>query len=68
MSLKALHIVFIIASVLMSVGFAGWCGYYFFNYGEIPMLIMGVLSLLTGVVLVVYGKRFLQKLKHVNYL
>ena len=32
------------------------------------MLIMGVLSLITGIVLVVYGKRFLQKLKHVNYL
>jgi hypothetical protein len=68
LSLKTLHIIFITSSILLAFGFAGWCAYYYVKYGETLNLIMGILSLASGIVLIVYGKRFLQKLKHVNYM
>ena len=68
LSLKAFHIIFIALSTLLAFGFAGWCGYFYANYGETLNLIMGIISFVTGIVLIIYGKRFLQKLKHVNYM
>ena len=70
MSLKAVHILFIIASTLLSFGFAGWALWSYSS--EEPRntvnLIMGSVSALVGVSLVVYGRYFLKKLKDVSYL
>jgi len=69
MSLKAFHIVFIVASLLLCLGFAGWA---FDNYFEGDRaradLVYGIASLFAAAGLLVYGKYFLRKLKHISYL
>jgi ABC-type uncharacterized transport system permease subunit len=68
MSLKAFHIVFVTASVLLAFGFAAWA---FLNYADtrrIADLATGVGSVFSGVGLLVYGRYFLKKLKNISYL
>jgi hypothetical protein len=55
MSLKAFHILFIIASILLSIGFGVWC---LQNSSSGVYLIMAVVSLLAGAGLVIYGVWF----------
>ena len=66
MSLKAFHITFIALSTLLAVGFAAWelKGYAASN--DMLQLIAGILSILAAAGLVLYGIRFLRKLKNVS--
>ena len=68
MSLKAFHIVFIAASILLSVGFAGWEVVVFRNTHRSLDLIFAALSLLAGTGLVFYSRYVLRKLKDISYL
>lgn len=68
MSLKAFHIVFICASILLSVGFAGWEVMVFRTSGRPRDLIFAGLSLLAGAALVLYSKYVMRKLKDISYL
>jgi hypothetical protein len=69
MSLKAFHLVFIIASILLAVGFAAWSLVnYFSPHGGMWDLVAGLGSLLVAVGLVCYEIYFLKKLKNVSYL
>lgn len=70
MSLKAIHLLFIIVSTLLCFGFAAWC---FWTYSEsevkaLSYVVMGGLSVASGLGLMVYGRYFLKKLKDVSYL
>ena len=69
MSLKAIHILFIIASGLLSIFFGVW-GFreYFGRAGQPVHLVYGILSVLMLGGLAVYGRYFLRKLKHIAYL
>ena len=68
MSLKAIHIVFITASTVLAFGF-GWWELKSYSAGGARLdLILGVASLVAGVALIVYGRYFLKKLKHIGYL
>ncbi len=68
MSLKALHIVFIVASIVLAVGFGAW-SLNEFNKGEPRInLWFGIGSLVAGLALAVYGWAMLKKLKHISYL
>ena len=69
MSLKFFHIFFIILSILLALGFAYWAinGYFTDDHG-IGMLLGGIVSIVIGVGLIVYGKYFLKKLKNVSYM
>ena len=69
MSLKAIHIVFIIASCLMTA-FVGWWSFReFFTVSHAPAhLAFGLASIVAFVGLLFYGRYFLKKLKHINYL
>lgn len=62
MSLKAFHIFFIMVSSLTVIGFGVWC-LVSGAAGKTVFTIMGVSSLIVGVGLIVYGKRFLEKMK-----
>ena len=66
MSLKAFHIFFIATSTLLALGFGVWGVYAYRAYGDGTFLVLGLLSLAVGAVLVVYGVRFVQRLKHVR--
>jgi hypothetical protein len=68
MSLKAFHIVFIIASTLLTVGFGAWALNHFFSPEGGPQdLVFAVFSVLSLVGLLLYGKYFLKKYKHLSY-
>ncbi len=68
MSLKAFHILFITVSVLLALGFSIWGIYDYRTEGNWVSLALAAGSLLCGVVLVVYGRWFLRKLKKTGYL
>ncbi len=68
MSLKAFHIVFITASVLLAFWF-GWFELSRYSDSKTSAdLWFGVGSCVTGVSLIAYGIYFLKKLKNISYL
>lgn len=69
MSLKAIHIVFIIASSLVAIIFGVWAfGEYFGPEGQPEHLVYGAIAIAMLAALLVYGRYFLKKLKHIGYL
>ena len=68
MSLKAFHIVFVAASVLLAFGFGAWELQDYFAFGGRQSLALGLGSLVVGIGLLWYGKVVLKKLKHISYL
>ena len=68
MSLKALHIVFVTASILLAFGFGAWEINAWKAGGTATDLALGIGSCVVGVALLIYGKYFLNKLKHISYL
>lgn len=69
MSLKAFHLVFIVASILLALGFGAWeLAKYFSPAGGIWDLVAGAGSVGAAVGLVFYERYFLKKFKNVSYL
>ena len=68
MSLKAFHLVFVTASVLLMLGVGAWCFAQYRDGGGSSQLAYCGLSLLSAAGLVVYGRIFLKKLKHISFL
>ena len=68
MSLKAFHIVFIVFSMALTLGFGVWATRDFSQSGSFVHLLLGMGSFIGSVVLACYGVWFLRKLKHVGYL
>jgi len=69
MSLKAFHIFFISLASLMTLGCGIWGLKTYFSPERVPwQLWFGVGSLLVSLSLMIYGRRFVKKMKHVSYL
>jgi hypothetical protein len=69
MSLKAFHLVFITAAILLAFGFGVWLAKNFFSTGGgVVNLISALLSFATGIGLIIYECYFLKKTKDVGYL
>jgi len=68
MSLKTFHVVFVLVSTILAVGFGLWAIRDYNASGEAASMVLGVLSLCGAVSLLVYGRWFLRKLKNVSYL
>ena len=69
MSLKAFHLVFIVASILLALGFGAWSLVnYFAHQAGVWYLVAGAGSLIAAVGLVFYERYFLKKTKNVSYL
>ena len=68
MSLKALHIVFIVASIVLALGFGAWSLNEYAHDGARSNLWFGIGSLVIGVALIIYGRAILRKLKDISYL
>ena len=69
MSLKAFHLVFISAAIVLAFGFGAWLlKGYFSPEGRIGELVSGLISIIAGVGLMVYERYFLKKTKDVGYL
>ena len=69
MSLKAVHVIFVTAALLLTAFFGVWSWReYTGPQGTNAHLIFGVFSIVAFVGLLVYGRYFLKKLKHISYL
>ena len=68
MSLKAFHLVFIMASILLAFGFAAWSIVHYSEHRLFVDLVYAAGSLLAGVAMIRYSKFVLKKLKHIGYL
>jgi len=68
MSLKAFHVIFVAASILLGLGVGGWGIYQYSTKGDVGLLVMGIIFLIMGIVLIIYGKRMLKKTKDIGYL
>lgn len=68
MSLKAFHLVFVVASVTLCLVFAAWGYDQFRQGGGAAGLLWAGLGAAGAVGLLVYGRYFLRKLRHISYL
>ena len=68
MSLKAFHIVFVAASVALMLGLAGFSFGQYRESGSMLSLLWSGMAVGAAVGLVVYGRYFLRKLKHISFL
>jgi hypothetical protein len=68
MSLKTFHLVFVTASVLLMLSLTGWCLAQYRDGGQADQLVYAAISMVCAVGLVIYGRIFLKKLKHISYL
>lgn len=68
MSLKAFHIIFVAASVGVSLFLGVWSALAYRNTGAPVHLVFAIASALAIVGLLIYGRYFLRKLKHISYL
>lgn len=63
MSLKAIHLLFIAASILLSLGVGFGSLFHFFREGGIGALTLGIIGIAGGFGLYTYGKSALKKLR-----
>jgi hypothetical protein len=68
MSLKSVHIFFVLCTTLLTVVLAVWNYMNWVNFGEISSLIYMVISALCGLIAIVYGKKFLVKFKDLSFM
>ena len=68
MSLKAFHIFFIALSVMTAFFLGTWLVVADTEMGTPLRLVLGFLSCLAGAGLVLYGKYFLRKFKHLSFM
>ncbi len=68
MSLKAFHIAFISLSSLMCFGSGAWGLAQYVQSNSAGHLMFAITGLLGGIGLIIYGIRFLRKLKGISFL
>ena len=68
MSLKSLHIFFISLSVLTAFFFGTWLFLTDEVAGATARMLFGSVSILVGIGLLLYGRRFLRKFKHISFM
>jgi hypothetical protein len=68
MSLKAFHIVFVTASIVLALLFGIWSLLNYFHEGTQSDLLFGIGSFAVGAALVFYERYALKKLKDISYL
>ena len=66
MSLKAFHVFFIALSILLSIGVGSWGISNYLASGAWGSLALGIVFCLTAPGLLVYGRRFLKKMKEIE--
>ncbi|MFO1511471.1 MAG: hypothetical protein U1F83_00915 [Verrucomicrobiota bacterium] len=68
MSLKAVHLIFVSALLSLCFGAGAWKFRQYRQEQAATDLVWAIVAMLLGVAVIVYGRYFLKKLKHLNYL
>ncbi len=68
MSLKAFHLFFIVASILLAAGLGGWSYAQYNALGESWLLALGIGSFVTMTALIVYLPWFIKRYRAFSYL
>jgi uncharacterized membrane protein HdeD (DUF308 family) len=68
MSLKAVHIVFITCSILLAFFLGGWLLHDYAATKDRAEVVIGAISCLSGLLLIVYAKAILRKLRQISFL
>jgi hypothetical protein len=69
MSLKAIHIIFISASTVLTLFFGIWSAQHYFGPDTSPIYLTYMIASIAALAaLVLYGRYFLKKLKHISFL
>jgi hypothetical protein len=68
MSLKAMHILFVTCSITLAFCFGAWLLHDYSDTHDHVERATGVISCLVGVILVIYAKAILRKLRQISYL
>jgi hypothetical protein len=66
LSLSSFHIVFIVASILLSVAVGAWSMQQYLNTGVASGLAMAITFFVTGLLLLLYGLRTFSKLRRLD--
>ncbi len=66
LSLCSFHIVFIVASILLSVAVGAWSMQQYLNTGAASGLAMAITFFVTGFLLLLYGLRTFSKLRRLD--
>lgn len=67
MSIKAFHFVFITLSILLCWLFAYWCFAAQIAKGHLLYQTAGPVSVVCGFALILYGRKFQQKMRRLNH-
>ena len=67
MSLKAFHLVFLVAATLCSASFGAWSIHQYSATGAVQYALLAALGLGLAVALPIYGVWFLKKTRKVGY-
>tara|TARA_Y100001934_G_scaffold280464_2_gene387259 strand:+ start:65 stop:271 length:207 start_codon:yes stop_codon:yes gene_type:complete len=68
MSLKAFHLIFIIASIIFTLLFGAWAVLNFEASIDTAEFILGVFSIFSSIGMIFYLIKFLKKYKNISYL
>jgi hypothetical protein len=68
MSLRTVHILFVVAATLLSFALAAFFLVSFRDHGGVSSLVFGLGWAALGLGLVVYGRRVVRKLRHLSAL
>ena len=68
MSLKAFHIVFVAAAILVSILYGIWAVFMYLAESGLLLLASGMLAFLVAVGLILYGGAVLKKFRNMSYL
>lgn len=68
MSLKAVHIVFVTCSILLAFFLGGWLWHDYGATHDRTEAVCGTISGIAGVLLIIYAKAILRKLRQISYL
>ena len=66
LSLSSFHMVFIVASILLSIAVGGWGIQQYLHAGSTSGLAMAVTFFVTGFLLLLYGIRVFSKLRRLD--
>ncbi len=61
MSLKLFHIIFIVCSILLALGFSVWSSQMYFQSRQTGYLFSAIGSLAVGIALIFYSIQFIKK-------